>query len=173
MRVDQCAIVTLIPKIFPHSSSDLVSVNTAMLPTKSIVFSTIIVSVFISHAQLYVMQKKGGVYTIEERVDDNMNAEKRPFCNAFTGCGRKRSNLPALTSDGEEIDDSISALLELNAEPAVENLSRQIMSEAKLWEAIQEANMELNRHRQNSQGNLQQKPGIQGAGTCAIPPCYI
>lgn len=89
------------------------------------------------------------------------------------GCGRKRSNLPALTSDGEEVDDSISALLELNAEPAVENLSRQIMSEAKLWEAIQEANLELNRHRQKTQENLSQKHGIQSAGTCSVPPCYI
>ncbi|XP_044757276.1 cardioactive peptide [Coccinella septempunctata] len=101
-----------------------------------------------------------------------MDPKKRPFCNAFTGCGRKRSNLPALTSDGEEIDDSISALLELNAEPAVENLSRQIMSEAKLWEAIQEANMELNRHRQKTKENISQKNKIQVAGTCALPPCY-
>lgn len=41
------------------------------------------------------------------------------------------------------IDDSISSLLDLGSEPAVENLMRQIMSEAKLWEAIQEANREM------------------------------
>ncbi|KAK9508464.1 hypothetical protein O3M35_006017 [Rhynocoris fuscipes] len=56
---------------------------------------------------------------------------KKPFCNAFTGCGKKRS------------DESMATLVELNSEPAVEELSRQILSEAKLWEAIQEARLEL------------------------------
>lgn len=69
---------------------------------------------------------------------------KRPFCNAFTGCGRKRSNEvapPQPTFDDE--DSSVSELLELNSEPAIENLMRQIMSEAKMYEAIQEANREM------------------------------
>lgn len=71
---------------------------------------------------------------------------KRPFCNAFTGCGRKRSNEvapppPPQTFDDE--DSSVSELLELNSEPAIENLMRQIMSEAKMYEAIQEANREM------------------------------
>nr|CAD7453589.1 unnamed protein product [Timema tahoe] len=61
---------------------------------------------------------------------------KRPFCNAFTGCGKKRS------------DESMGTLVDLNSEPAVEELSRQILSEAKLWEAIQEARIELLRRRQ-------------------------
>lgn len=105
---------------------------------------------------------------------------KRPFCNAFTGCGRKRSGkqhqrqsnekTPVLeqmeqmeqqrqqqnqnqqqeqqtsqqVQDDLELDDSIGSLLDLNSEPAVEDLMRQIMSEAKLWEAIQEANREIN-----------------------------
>ncbi|CAB0019298.1 unnamed protein product [Nesidiocoris tenuis] len=56
---------------------------------------------------------------------------KKPFCNAFTGCGKKRS------------DESMAALVDLNSEPAVEELSRQILSEAKLWEALQEARNEL------------------------------
>lgn len=43
----------------------------------------------------------------------------------------------------EPNNDSIGSLLDLNSEPAVEDLMRQIMSEAKLWEAIQEANLEL------------------------------
>lgn len=34
-------------------------------------------------------------------------------------------------------------LLELNSEPAIEILMRQIMSEAKMYEAIQEANREM------------------------------
>lgn len=44
---------------------------------------------------------------------------------------------------GLDEEDGISDLLELNAEPAIENLMRQIMSEAKMYEAIQEANREM------------------------------
>lgn len=40
-------------------------------------------------------------------------------------------------------NDRLSDLLDLNSEPAVEDLMRQIMSQAKLWEAIQEANREM------------------------------
>lgn len=39
--------------------------------------------------------------------------------------------------------DRLGDLLDLNSEPAVEDLMRQIMSQAKLWEAIQEANREM------------------------------
>lgn len=43
----------------------------------------------------------------------------------------------------------MATLVELNSEPAVEELSKQILSEAKLWEAIQEARAELRqRHEQ-------------------------
>jgi hypothetical protein len=52
------------------------------------------------------------------------------------GCGKKRS------------DESMGTLVDMNSEPAVEDLSRQILSEAKLWEAIQEARIELLRRRQ-------------------------
>jgi hypothetical protein len=41
----------------------------------------------------------------------------------------------------------MGTLVDMNSEPAVEDLSRQILSEAKLWEAIQEARMELLRRR--------------------------
>lgn len=71
---------------------------------------------------------------------------KRPFCNAFTGCGRKRSNeiVPPMPGNlGIDEEDGISDLLELNSEPAIESLMRQIMSEAKMYEAIQEANREM------------------------------
>lgn len=54
----------------------------------------------------------------------------------FQGCGKKRS------------DESMATLVDLNSEPAVEELSRQILSEAKLWEAIQEARMELLNRKQ-------------------------
>lgn len=40
-------------------------------------------------------------------------------------------------------NDRLADLLDLNSEPAVEDLMRQIMSQAKLWEAIQEANREM------------------------------
>jgi hypothetical protein len=42
----------------------------------------------------------------------------------------------------------MGTLVQMNSEPAVEDLSRQILSEAKLWEAIQEARVELLRRRQ-------------------------
>jgi hypothetical protein len=42
----------------------------------------------------------------------------------------------------------MGTLVDMNSEPAVEELSRQILSEAKLWEAIQEARVELLRRRQ-------------------------
>lgn len=91
------------------------------------------------------------------------------------GCGRKRSNLPALSDQGEEIDESIGSLLELSAEPAVEDLSRQIMSEAKLWEAIQEANVELNRRKQGLSDIPEDDavPARSATASCALPPCYI
>jgi hypothetical protein len=39
--------------------------------------------------------------------------------------------------------DSVSDMLDIDSEPAIEDLMKQIMSEAKLWEAIQEANKEI------------------------------
>lgn len=70
---------------------------------------------------------------------------KRPFCNAFTGCGRKRSNevIPPIPVQSFDDGDRISDVLELNSEPAIENLMRQILSEAKMYEALQEANREI------------------------------
>ncbi|XP_068217716.1 cardioactive peptide [Palaemon carinicauda] len=48
--------------------------------------------------------------------------DKRPFCNAFTGCGKKRSDasVEALAS-GTELDD----------------LAKHVLAEAKLWEQLQ------------------------------------
>ncbi|CAI6349073.1 unnamed protein product [Macrosiphum euphorbiae] len=90
---------------------------------------------------------------MQKRYFDNDNPvaepirRKKPFCNAFTGCGRKRS------------DESMATLVDLRSEPAVEEISRQIMSEAKLWEAIQEARLELIRQqRQNKAERMDVKP---------------
>lgn len=79
-----------------------------------------------------------------ERTANDAEPKKRPFCNAFTGCGKKRSEKPEPEQTlPETMDDSLGTLLDLNSEPAIEDLTRQIMSEAKLWEAIQEASREL------------------------------
>lgn len=43
----------------------------------------------------------------------------------------------------DEGEPSMSDLVELNSEPAIENVMRQIMSEAKMYEALQEANREM------------------------------
>jgi len=52
----------------------------------------------------------------------------------------------------------MATLVDLRSEPAVEEISRQIMSEAKLWEAIQEARLELIRQqRQNKAVSLSNK----------------
>ncbi|CAG2057773.1 unnamed protein product [Timema podura] len=57
----------------------------------------------------------------------------------------------------------MGTLVDLNSEPAVEELSRQILSEAKLWEAIQEARIELLRRRQEQQmlsNRISDRPGM-------------
>ncbi len=107
--------------------------------------------------------------------------QKRPFCNAFTGknfdikylykntsllagCGRKRSSSPDIEHElnsSNGIDDTLGDLLDLNSEPAVEDLMRQIMSQAKMWEAIQEATREMTiqKNDRNAQ-NRQKYPAI-------------
>ncbi|CAH0558746.1 unnamed protein product [Brassicogethes aeneus] len=111
-------------------------------------------------------------------TEKKISLQGKIFCSILkgVGCGRKRSNLPALTDQGEEMDESIGSLLELSAEPAVEDLSRQIMSEAKLWEAIQEANVELNRRKQGLSELGEDDiavPAKSATASCALPPCYI
>ncbi|XP_050434576.1 cardioactive peptide isoform X2 [Adelges cooleyi] len=90
-----------------------------------------------------IMQKR---YYDDDTVEAEPIRRKKPFCNAFTGCGRKRS------------DESMATLVELRSEPAVEELSRQILSEAKLWEAIQEARLELLRDQRHSKDRMNMKP---------------
>ncbi|XP_025830534.1 cardioactive peptide [Agrilus planipennis] len=106
-----------------------------------------------------------------------VDPKKRPFCNAFTGCGRKRTNIPPLASsirEGSSDEESIGTLFELSAEPAVEDLSRQIMSEAKLWEAIREANEELTRQKQKYAMESEEAiPARSATASCALPPCII
>ncbi|TMW51102.1 hypothetical protein DOY81_003833 [Sarcophaga bullata] len=97
--------------------------------------------------------------------------EKRPFCNAFTGCGKKRtsSHPPYPVTKRGELDDKsaynsndyisegLSDLIDINAEPAVENVQKQIMSQAKIYEAIKEASKEIFRQKNRQRlHNLQQ-----------------
>lgn len=107
--------------------------------------------------------------------------QKRPFCNAFTGnnvdmkyfyqntslvagCGRKRSSNPDTEREmnlSNGMDETLGDLLDLNSEPAVEDLMRQIMSQAKLWEAIQEANREMTLQKSARNGqNRQSFPSL-------------
>lgn len=74
------------------------------------------------------------------------------------GCGRKRSGppgppgpMPFPMARSLRSEDPMATLLDLNSEPAVAELSRQILSEAKLWEAIQEARDEVGRRQQMQQ----------------------
>ncbi|KAL7630240.1 UNVERIFIED_CONTAM: hypothetical protein RMT77_019617 [Armadillidium vulgare] len=50
------------------------------------------------------------------------NREKKPFCNAFTGCGKKRSSENGL---------KVATETELN------ELARHVLAEARLWEILQ------------------------------------
>lgn len=54
-------------------------------------------------------------------------------------------------------NDRLGDLLDLNSEPAVEDLMRQIMSQAKLWEAIQEANREMVHQKTNSESKSRER----------------
>ncbi|XP_053693317.1 cardioactive peptide [Sabethes cyaneus] len=138
-----------------------------MSPTATAVFFALVV------AMLCLTQMIDcGVIDREPRAYKQYNTDpapvKRPFCNAFTGCGKKRSvvsvtpialmhrhqttseqNRAKVTEGFDPNEDNLANLIDLNTEPAVEDLMRQIMSEAKLWEAIQEANREILLQKQN------------------------
>ncbi|XP_050676465.1 cardioactive peptide [Leptidea sinapis] len=91
--------------------------------------------------------------SFESRLSEDVisSPRKRPFCNAFTGCGRKRSQTPGMPvqemmRQKQLYDDDLGAYLD--SDPAMDELSRQILSEARLWEAMQEASEDLSRRRQ-------------------------
>ncbi|XP_072943303.1 cardioactive peptide [Epargyreus clarus] len=93
----------------------------------------------------------------DSRLSDDIiiAPKKRPFCNAFTGCGRKRSQgspgmpVQEIMRQRQYVDDE--ALID--SENAIDELSRQILSEAKLWEAIQDASAEIARRKQKEAYN--------------------
>ncbi|XP_005187969.1 cardioactive peptide isoform X2 [Musca domestica] len=105
--------------------------------------------------------------------------EKRPFCNAFTGCGKKRTSshppsYPVIKrndiddkssfANNDYVSEGLSDLIDINAEPAVENVQKQIMSQAKIYEAIKEASKEIFRqkNRQRQQQQLQEANRLMG-----------
>ncbi|KAI4468877.1 arthropod cardioacceleratory peptide 2a [Holotrichia oblita] len=66
-------------------------------------------------------------------------------------------------------DDTVADPLELNAEPGIEDLSRQILSEVQLHQA----NIEL-RKEQEAMDDPELMQGVRNMpNNCAVPPCYI
>nr|XP_032295002.1 cardioactive peptide-like [Drosophila virilis] len=77
------------------------------------------------------------------------------------GCGRKRTSYPSYPPfslikrneleekpyNNEYLSEGLSDLIDINAEPAVENVQKQIMSQAKIFEAIKEASKEIFRQK--------------------------
>lgn len=74
-------------------------------------------------------------FPVDKRADgDDKGSQSMDF---------DQDSLQQLKQQANGDNDRLSDLLDLNSEPAVEDLMRQIMSQAKLWEAIQEANREI------------------------------
>ncbi|XKL59604.1 hypothetical protein PGB90_000620 [Kerria lacca] len=84
-------------------------------------------------------------YKVKEFYDEDLESireqrRKKPFCNAFTGCGRKRS------------DDSMTELFEVSQQlPEMEELNEEILPEVKLWETIQKAHLDSLSKKQKEQ----------------------
>ncbi|KAL5284577.1 CCAP family protein [Megaselia abdita] len=87
-----------------------------------------------------------------DQEDPYPRMQKRPFCNAFTGCGRKRSrpdmgqlryHQTPTQYQPKSVHEILSDFIDLDAEPAVKDVQQQIMSQAKFLEAIKEATKEI------------------------------
>jgi len=61
---------------------------------------------------------------------------KRPFCNAFTGCGRKRSSPPL--QGGGEVAPPEALDRELSSRAELDELARHVLAQATLWEQLQQ-----------------------------------
>ncbi|EEB12354.1 Cardioactive peptide precursor, putative [Pediculus humanus corporis] len=108
-------------------------------PVYSFAFIYLITLTFVTGDDV-ILQKRSERNRLDmDRFMYDGHAMKRPFCNAFTGCGKKRS------------EGSIGNILGFNTEPESDELLKQFLTEAKLWETIQEAKMELERRRQGRQ----------------------
>ncbi|XP_054168477.1 cardioactive peptide-like [Oppia nitens] len=82
-----------------------------------VMFSVIIISV-----SSKIINKRDTESQLDNQNGYLGSIEKRPFCNAFTGCGKKRASL------GFESTDSRDPL---------SRLSQRIINEAKQWELLQ------------------------------------
>ncbi|CAL4165260.1 unnamed protein product, partial [Meganyctiphanes norvegica] len=86
------------------------------------------VVVVVVAAMLVALAASGQAQPLAKRdLNEILNTKpKRPFCNAFTGCGKKRSD-PAM----DRLEEAASGA-ELDA------IARHVLAEAKLWEQLQE-----------------------------------
>ncbi|CAH0730372.1 unnamed protein product, partial [Brenthis ino] len=77
-----------------------------------------------------------------------LTPKKRPFCNAFTGCGRKRSQgtpgmpMQELFRQRQLIDEDSVPLMDMD--PTLDELSRQVIADAKMWGLLRD---EISRRR--------------------------
>ncbi|CAL8115356.1 unnamed protein product [Orchesella dallaii] len=69
--------------------------------------------------------------------DQKSQPIKRTFCNAFTGCQGKRSDASAPMKDYDYGHESVK---EGTDENFVGDVARDILAEARLWEALQARN---------------------------------
>lgn len=78
----------------------------------------------------------------------------------------KRNDIDDKSSfaNNDYVSEGLSDLIDINAEPAVENVQKQIMSQAKIYEAIKEASKEIFRqkNRQRQQQQLQEANRLMG-----------
>ena len=99
------------------------------------------------------------IQEISEEVEGS-GVLKRPFCNAFTGCGRKRMALSPVSLTANEF----VLLADATSGPSSElmRLSQQILHEAKLWELMQQQHKMMQMlHSENSGVNPTAEMAIQ------------
>ncbi|KAH8313308.1 hypothetical protein KR067_003975 [Drosophila pandora] len=101
-------------------------------------------------------------------------SKAKQLTKMISGCGRKRTSYPSYPPfslikrneieekpyNNEYLSEGLSDLIDINAEPAVENVQKQIMSQAKIFEAIKEASKEIFRQK-NKQKLLENGQQLQ------------
>jgi len=74
--------------------------------------------------------------------DEKPRPSKRTFCNAFTGCQGKRSDVAPMKDYDYGHDSPKEPLDDIAREP-IDDVARDILAEARLWEAFQARNSML------------------------------
>ncbi|OXA43919.1 cardioactive peptide [Folsomia candida] len=118
---------------------------------------TLLVFVILS-AVATPIQKRG----IEEDGEPSSNNNpsppraKRTFCNAFTGCGRKR-NGGGGGFNRDYVDYSEGgdrgSVVDSDSDSGMEDVARDILAEARLWEALQARNSLRPRQQQRNKSS--------------------